>query len=290
MTRVLSAEAPAKINRELRVGPRRADGYHDLRSRFASVALADRLEAEEGPRLELSSDSDRVPSDSSNLVVKAAELLAARLAIDARARLRLRKRIPLGAGLGGGSADAAAALRLLLRLWNRTVPDEELAELAAGLGSDVPYFLAGGEADVSGRGERVRPLPDAVPQQDLTLLVPGFALSTAAVYAAFDRLGGAAPPPERLDVERSGGFLGPNDLERAVTAIRPEMAEILAACRRIAREAGMTGSGSAIVLVGAARAEVERLAASIPGARAIATRTTTRAEYARQIAGGEAGA
>src|SRR5229473_1692918 len=112
---LLTAEAPAKINRELRVGRRRADGFHEIRSRLVSIELADRLEVE--------------PAGVAPL-----------------ARIRLEKRVPAGAGLGGGSADAAVALFLLAKLWGAGVKEEDLSRIAASLGSDVPFFLVGGQA------------------------------------------------------------------------------------------------------------------------------------------------
>jgi 4-diphosphocytidyl-2-C-methyl-D-erythritol kinase len=281
---VLVAEAPAKINRELRVGPRRADGYHEIRSRFVTIDLADRIEADESSRFELACEPPGLPTDRSNLVARAALALAEMAGLEPRARLRLVKRVPVGAGLGGGSADAAVTLFLLRRLWRLDLAEAELARLAASLGSDVPFFLLGGEADVGGRGERVEPRRDG-PSKDLVLVVPPFSISTAEVYAAFDRLGGASPPPERLQIEGSGRFFGPNDLERAVVAVRPEMGEYLEGGCRIAAECAVTGSGSAIVLVGADEGGVSALVSGHPGARAICCRTLGRDAYRRRVEG-----
>ena len=156
----LSAEAPAKINRELRVGRIRPDGYHEVRSRMVSIDLADRLTAESAGGLELVCDDPAVPRGEENLVVRAARLLAREAGIAARARLTLEKRVPMGGGLGGGSSDAAVALLLLERLWGLGSSRERLDALAADLGSDVPFFLTGGEAEVTGRGEIVTPVED----------------------------------------------------------------------------------------------------------------------------------
>ena len=114
---VLIAEAPAKINRELRVGQRRPDGFHEIRSRFCAIDFCDRLEVEESDRLELSCSGVPVPCGDTNLVARAARALADRLGIASGARIRLEKRVPAGAGLGGGSADAAVTLLLLSKLW-----------------------------------------------------------------------------------------------------------------------------------------------------------------------------
>ncbi len=280
--RVLRVGAPAKINRELRVGPRRADGFHEIHSRLVTIDLADEIEAQEAPQLELACDLPGLSVGPSNLVARAAMALAGRLGLEPLVRLRLSKRIPVGAGLGGGSSDAAVTLRLLCRLWGRSVPDADLASLAAELGSDVAFFLFGGEADVGGRGERVSLREDG-PRERLILIVPPFSISTAAVYEAFDRAEKASPPPERLEVERAGRFFGPNDLERAVLAVAPEMANYLEEGRRVARECAVTGSGSTIVLVDASPEGVAAILRSHPGARAIPTRTMGRREYLRRI-------
>ncbi len=281
---VLVVEAPAKINRELRVGPRRADGYHEIRSRFVTIDLADRIEADESTRFGLVCEPAGLPADRSNLVARAAFALAEMAGLEPRARLRLVKRIPVGAGLGGGSVDAAVTLRLLCRLWRLDPSEAELARLAASLGSDAPFFLLGGEAEVGGRGERVEPRPDG-PSKDLVLVIPPFSISTGEVYAAFDRLGAASPPPGRLEIEASGRFLGPNDLERAVVAVRPEMGGYLESGRRIAAECAVTGSGSAIVLVDADEGGVNELLSRHAGVRAIPCRTLGREAYRRRVEG-----
>jgi len=276
--RALSARAPAKINRELRVGPRRGDGYHDIRSRFVTIDLADSLEARAAADFSFFCQPDSLPADSSNLVARAARSLAEALGIAPHVQLRLSKRVPIGAGLGGGSADAAVTLRLLCRFWGAEPPEATLAEIAASLGSDVPFFLVGGEADVGGRGERVEPRDDRA-SEDLVLLVPPYSISTAEVYAAFDRLGGTVPLSGRLEIESSGRFFGPNDLERAIVAMRPEMGSLLERGRRIADECAVTGSGSTLVLRGAEKGGIDACLAANPGLRAMACRTVGRAEY-----------
>jgi 4-diphosphocytidyl-2-C-methyl-D-erythritol kinase len=279
---ILRAEAPAKINRELRVGARRPDGYHAILSRFCSIDLADRLEVESADGFSFSTDGEAAPTDDSNLAVRAAKALAHRLGTMPKARLHVTKRIPVGAGLGGGSADAAATLVLLARLWNARLAPEELSELAAGLGSDVPFFLVGGEVDVAGRGERVQPREDA-PSSDVVLLVPPFSVSTAEVYAAYDRLepGRSRALPERLEVERSGRFFGPNDLAGAVLQTDSRMVNYLRAAEAVASEAAITGTGSAIALSGTS-GELRRLADRYPEVRLFACRTLGREEYRRK--------
>jgi 4-diphosphocytidyl-2-C-methyl-D-erythritol kinase len=271
----LVAGAPAKINRELRVGRIREDGYHEIFSRMASIDLADRLTAEPAERLEFSCDDEAVPLGRDNLVVRAAELLAQRAGIPALARIRLEKRVPMGGGLGGGSADAAVALLLLARLWN-CAPEVRAAlpELAARLGSDVPFFLTGGEAEVTGRGEIVTPVEDN-PETSLLLLVPPFPVPTAAVYRAY---AGRGRLPETLEVAAPGRarFLGPNDLTAAVLQVEPRMEAYLSSAARVSDDYAVSGSGAAIVLRDVPGARDE-LALRHPEARLYVCRTLSRA-------------
>ncbi len=276
---LLRAEAPAKINRELRVGGRRADGYHEIRSRMVSIDLADRLEVETAEELTFSCAGAAVPADDSNLVVRAAQALARYLRIVPLARIRLEKRVPVGAGLGGGSADAAVTLRLLAQLWGSELTKDEVSPIASGLGSDVPFFLVGGEADVAGRGERVSAREDASPVE-LLLLVPPFSVSTRDVYARFDRSAGPKDILlERLEIETSPRFFGPNDLAPAVLEAHPVMADYLRSAQQAAAEYGITGSGSTIVLCGVTPGGEGWLTKRHPEATVQRTRTLSREEY-----------
>jgi 4-diphosphocytidyl-2-C-methyl-D-erythritol kinase len=279
---VLIAEAPAKINRELRVGQRRLDGFHEIRSRFCAIDFCDRLEVEESDRLELSCSGVPVPCGDTNLVARAARALGDRLGIETGARIGLEKRVPAGAGLGGGSADAAVTLLLLSKLWSSRLRPEELSEVAARLGSDVPFFLSGGEADVAGRGERVTPLGDS-PPQELLLCIPPFSISTAEVYATYDRLTAtAAPLPDRLEIETKRIFLGPNDLASAVLETEGQMEDYLLSARQVASESGISGSGSALLLFGVGPEGEKRLAQIHPEATLRRVRTLTREDYRRR--------
>jgi 4-diphosphocytidyl-2-C-methyl-D-erythritol kinase len=276
----LAAEAPAKINRELRVGRLGADGYHEILSRMVSIDVADRLTAEPSDTLEFSCDDPAVPAGEANLVVRAASLLAARAGVRPGARLRLEKRTPMGGGLGGGSADAAVALRLLARLWDCEARVGDLAALAAGLGSDVAFFLEGGEAEVSGRGEKVRPVPDA-PPTPLLLIVPPFPVSTADVYRAY---AGRGRLPDRLETAEDGRnrYLGPNDLTPAVLQVEPRMEAYLASAALVTDDFAISGSGATLVLRADPGAR-EILAQRHPEARLFACTTLTRDAYQRRI-------
>ena len=214
--------ALAKLTLSLRVTGVRPDGYHELDAEMVTVDLADELSFGEGDGLVVSGPAaDGVPVEG-NLVQKAMA------AAGRQARVRLHKVIPAGGGLGGGSADAAAVLR-------RAGVDD--LELAASLGADVPFCLVGGRARARGIGDVVEPLIDL--DRIFTLLTPPLRVSTPAVYAAWDRLGG--PTAE-----------GPNDLEPAALAVEPG----LAAARdelgeRTGRVPVLAGSGSTVFVEGA---------------------------------------
>ena len=178
--------APAQTNLFLEVPARRPDGFHELDTVFVALELADELELRPlpGGRIELQVEGGPdVPADSTNLAWRAAEALrqvAGRPELGAA--LQLTKRIPAGGGLGGGSSDAAAVLRGLDRLWETGLGAARLHALAAGLGSDVPFFLAGGLQRGRGRGERLEPLPRPPRPLDLVLVLPGFPCPTPQVY------------------------------------------------------------------------------------------------------------
>jgi 4-diphosphocytidyl-2-C-methyl-D-erythritol kinase len=276
----LAALAPAKINRELRVGRRGPDGYHEVFSRMVSIDLADRLLVERCPGLEFSCDDPAVPLGEENLVVRAARALAGAAGIEPAARIRLEKRVPMGGGLGGGSADAAVALRVLARLWELDVSEGRFAEIAASLGSDVPFFLSGGQADVRGRGEIVTPVADAPPTA-LLLVVPPFRISTRDVY---ERYAGRGTLPGGLDIDRPGWgrFLGPDDLTGAVLEMEPGMEAYLESAASTTPDHALSGSGATIVLHGAGPAAEGELGARHPDARLLRCRTLTRDQYRRQ--------
>jgi 4-diphosphocytidyl-2-C-methyl-D-erythritol kinase len=249
-------------------------------SRMVSINLADRLSAEPAHALEFSCDDPAVPVGDGNLVVRAARLLAERAGIAPDVRLRLEKKVPMGGGLGGGSADAGVALLLLARFWGlERSAAPWLAEIAGRLGSDVPFFLEGGEADVTGRGEVVTPVDDGR-EASLILLVPPFPVPTAAVYRAY---AGRGTLPGRLSVSEvtHRGFLGPNDLAPAVLKVEPRMEAYLASAARLTEDHAISGSGATIVLAAVPGAR-DALAAAHPEARLFSCRTLARKEYQRR--------
>src|SRR5256886_7101276 len=184
--RRLVLSAAAKINLALEVLGRREDGYHEVATVMQAVDLSDRLVIEDAEVLELRVSAPDVPSDGSNLVARAARALRETAAVSRGARITLIKRIPVAGGLGGGSADAGATLMGLSRLWRLGWPRARLAELAATLGTDVPFFLRGGAALGTGRGGRVAPGPRAAPPVGL-----GKPRGGASTPASF---GGGTPP------------------------------------------------------------------------------------------------
>jgi len=268
LTQGLTVEAPAKVNLTLRVLGARDDGYHDLESVVALVAWFDSLVLEPADGLDLVCRGFEVPEGEGNLVMMAARLLAEQCRPRRGARMRLQKRIPPGRGFGGGSSDAAAALVGLNALWNCGLERETLARLGAGLGSDVPLFLASPLAIVRGRGERVEPVP-AGSSWWLVLAWPDYEMPTSEVYAAYDRLDISTDgrPSATAILDRLTGparqaqpFLV-NDLEAAVDSIRNGRFDVRGCLERAGAAAvGMTGSGSAYFAVADTQAEATRLA------------------------------
>ncbi len=181
--------APAKINWTLEVLGKRSDGYHEIRSIMQTVDLCDELTLSiaDDLTLELSGETGALADEAveANLAFRAAQLLQKRTRCSAGASIALTKGIPIAAGLGGGSTDAAATLRGLRRLWALNISDGELARIGAELGSDVPFFIRGGTALVSGRGEIIEPLPD-VAKRELVVAWPRSHMldKTARMYAA----------------------------------------------------------------------------------------------------------
>ena len=251
---MITVHCPGKVNLGLRVLGRRDDGFHEIVTLFQAIDLADRLTIEESASLTLQVDDPEVPRDGTNLVLRAARLLTERVprAAGRGAAFRLEKRLPAGGGLGGGSSNAAGALVGLDRLWGLALPHGTLVELAAMLGSDVPFFLAGGLALGTGRGEIVEPLPPG-PVRPLILGLPPGGLLTAEVFASL----GAALTPVRGDVtvtrffvklaERNDFALATNDLETAAFGMRGDLVAFRDALRASGAEVALlSGSGSTV--------------------------------------------
>ena len=267
--------APAKLNLTLAIEGKRDDGYHSLHSVFVPLELGDVLtatpSASGGTRDSLRIAGLTLAAEPNNLVLRA--FAATREAVATtwpgapasppRLTARLTKHIPIAAGLGGGSSDAAAAIDAALAAWNATMEPRQRAELAASIGSDVPFFLAGGAALVTGRGEFVDPLPDFQGDPPAVLLItPNLPVSTAEVFRAYangvrpsdpTRAGGVS---ERLAIAMKGGMTGDellrwakelaeaNDLLPATLSVAPGLEEFgLALQRLLGRPICQSGSG-----------------------------------------------
>ncbi len=194
---ILHEPAWAKLNLALDVGAKRPDGFHEMRMIMQTIALHDDVTLHLGTGRWWAHGPEHLPHDERNLALKAAKVFCEAAAIDpGGVEITLKKRIPSMAGLGGGSADAAAVLRALQRHYCAPLPGSQLLELAAVIGSDVPFCLQGGTQLAEGRGERLHPLP---PLSDciFVLCQPPFGSSTPALFRAIDD----APPSQRPDFE-----------------------------------------------------------------------------------------
>ena len=284
--------APAKINLHLRILGRRPDGFHEVQTLLQSIDLHDALaiHCRPGP-LTVACRASAVPAGRANLVWRAAHALWAELGRrgePAGAAVTIRKRIPPAAGLAGGSSDAAAALRGLCAAWGVQAGARRLHAAASAIGSDVPYFLAGGAALAAGRGERIRRIPDIEPLW-VVLARPGFGVATADAYRWFDAdRPQAGTPGAGLPRGWRHTWRGlANDLQPAVARRHPDIAAMAQRLQRSgALLAAMTGSGSVVYgLYGQRRAAAAaRRAVRSAGWRTTLTRTIGRSEYARLTA------
>ena len=209
-----SLPASAKINLSFRVLGKRADGFHQIETLMVKLpGLADQLHFAPADSFSFSCDDPSLPTDEQNLVVKAAQAFATAAGPSVQCRISLTKHIPHAAGLGGGSSDAATTLIGLNRLSGEPLGAEQLASVAAGLGSDVPFFLAAGAARCSGRGEVVEPVAPP-PPLPLLLLKPAFGVDTASAYGRWEN--SRAIPGIGYSEQSHAGLTFINDLERPV--------------------------------------------------------------------------
>jgi len=288
----VSVHAPAKLNLSLAVLARRVDGFHEIESLMVPVTLHDtlrvqvsevpgiRLRVRFGGRLATAAGSPLahdVPSDATNLVVRAAQLLAVEAGLaDSSAALAvpgldidLVKRIPSGSGLGGGSSDAAAVLVAAAEAWGLDVPLDRLAAIGATIGSDVPVFFAGGAAIAGGRGERIESVA-GIPPLHAVIARPTTGLSTAAVYAQCTPDATCRGMARRLAIALAAGkFRGAqplmhNSLETPARSMCPEVDRLLEDFARAgAAHPMLTGSGSACFALMRSSMEARRVAARL---------------------------
>lgn len=287
----VTVRVPAKVNLQLGVGPIRDDGYHDLVNVFHAVSLFDTVTAEPARRLEIRVQAapharvaiDGVPTGEDNLAAKAARLVADRLGVEPRVMLRIRKAIPVAGGMAGGSADAAAALVACARLWDDrerpALTRDDLMEMGADLGSDVPFAVLGGTAVGVGRGERLTP---ALTRGTFhwVFATAGGGLSTPAVYGECDRLrreaGRTAAWPavtaELMTALATGDAKGlgaalSNDLQPAALSLRPSLRRTLDAGRELgAIGALVSGSGPTCAFLAETGEDAADLAGALDGA------------------------
>lgn len=250
--RRLALSAAAKVNLALEILGKRADGYHEIATVMQTVDLSDRLVLEDADAMALRVSAAGIPTDGTNLALKAAEAVRQAAGSDRAVRITLDKRIPVAAGLGGGSADAAAVVLGLNRLWRLRWPVARLEDVAAGLGADVPFFLRGGAALATGRGEKLAPLAGGA--LALVLVNPRFAVSTAAAYGwvtpdLFGDGARARTAAEALRTRRATRVAASlyNGLEAAVAPRYPEIERMKAALMAAgALGAMMSGSGPTV--------------------------------------------
>jgi 4-diphosphocytidyl-2-C-methyl-D-erythritol kinase len=253
----VTVRVPAKVNVQLAVGAARPDGFHDLANVFLAVGLYDEVTVTPADELRVTCagpDADQVPLDRTNLAARAAEALAERYGLDASVHIHIAKDIPVAGGMAGGSADGAGALVACDALWGTGASREELLDICAELGSDVPFSLVGGAALGTGRGEKLRPL-EVGGTFHWVFAMADRGLSTPAVFREFDRLGEGLDIPapvasqELLDALAKGdpdalAATVSNDLQPAALSLFPALADTLAAGRAAGALAALvSGSG-----------------------------------------------
>jgi len=293
-SRPIRVRSFAKINTALAVLGRRPDGYHTIHTVFQSISLHDELELRLSDRLELQCENLPGVSRENNLVWKTANMLSRALPGKRGASMVLRKMIPSGAGLGGGSSNAAATLLGLCRLWQVAGPEIDLHSLAAELGSDVPFFLTGGTALGSGRGEKIHALQDP-PARHLVVIFPGVQVPTAQAYRSLNLGLTSATEDNRIhrfcsQLMEDQRFLTGifNDFEASILPAYPPILQAKDFLRRQGAAATLlSGSGSAVF--GFFNDEESALAASRAEARetwrVFPAKTLSRTEYSKSMFG-----
>ena len=292
--RTASVPAYAKLNLGLRILYKRADGFHELRTVFQTISLADRLDISFTPGKTTHLSLEGTPDIADNLVVRAAVLVLESLSIHGVIEFNLKKNIAMGAGLGGGSSNAAAVLLALPVLAGKALSSDRLQAIALELGSDVPFFLHGGTALGLGRGEELYPLPDLPPARGL-LVLPGVHSSTVEAYQALSPRLTSIPLQNKINSfqkelwrgaadgsrgRTSGVAVDDNDFEEVVFERHPELRKIKEQLvRHGAKPAAMTGSGSAIFGLFPNPGKLKRAAKQFPDQTVIPIALVSRARY-----------
>ncbi|GHE91721.1 4-diphosphocytidyl-2-C-methyl-D-erythritol kinase [Streptomyces longispororuber] len=271
----VTVRVPAKVNVQLAVGPARPDGFHDLANVFLAVGLYDEVTATPADELRITCsgpDAAQVPLDRTNLAARAALALAERYGRPADVHLHIAKDIPVAGGMAGGSADGAGALLACDALWETGASRDELLDICAELGSDVPFSLVGGAALGTGRGEKLQELEVGGAFHWVFAVADG-GLSTPAVYREFDRLTPDAPAPGAspalLDALRAGDAAAlagavSNDLQPAALSLFPALADTLKAGTAAGALAALvSGSGPTTAFLTEDAEAAERVAAAL---------------------------
>ncbi|KAA8492423.1 4-diphosphocytidyl-2-C-methyl-D-erythritol kinase, chloroplastic [Porphyridium purpureum] len=261
---VLSLASPAKINVFLRILGKRPDGFHELASLFQAVSLQDNLHFERKDDDDTARDSMEcnvagIPTDDSNLILKALAVFRERTGCTQKFHVKLDKRVPFEAGLGGGSANAATTLWAVNEMCGRPATDEQLAEFGAQFGSDISFFLSSGTAYCTGRGEILRSLPPLTKPSAMFIVKPNFGLSTGKVFQTMDYERLSKRDPELLlnEIMESAneGLISPaaclNDLEEPSFRLEPKMGELKTKLASFGFDIVlMSGSGTSFFCIG----------------------------------------
>jgi 4-diphosphocytidyl-2-C-methyl-D-erythritol kinase len=281
MIRRATLRSLAKVNLDLRVLHKNPDGFHELRTVFQTISLADTIVVEFEPAKRCNVTIDDGLGIPDNLIVRATHAVLDEMKFPARVHFRLEKRIPMGGGLGGGSSNAASVLLALPVLAGRAVPLDRLTSIGCGLGSDVPFFLHGGTRMGFGRGAELYSLP-AVYNQRILLVFPDVQVPTGPAYSALDRsltFTGSSSSINKfqafvraLESERSASAasaLSANDFESVIFKQFPQLGKIAARLRKYVAGARMSGSGSTIFALFESEKERENALSGLSGDRVV---------------------
>jgi 4-diphosphocytidyl-2-C-methyl-D-erythritol kinase len=301
---MVHVRAPGKINVFLKVGTLQDDGYHDVAIAYQAVSLYEDVRAYQADDFSVevtgSVDISRVPTDGSNIAIKAARLLARATGYRGGVRLEIDKHVPVTGGMGGGSADAAATLVACDALWGTQYPREQMLELASQLGADVPFALTGGTAIGTGRGDQLSPAL-AKGQFQWVLVLADFGLSTPAVYNELDEHrdrhaqdiypADVAPSVDSsvLHALRAGDphMLAEtlyNDLQAPALNLEPSLADVLELGEENGALAGIvSGSGPTVAFLAADLDSALELHIALSAARLMVVRATGPVHGARVI-------
>ncbi|GAB3805411.1 4-(cytidine 5'-diphospho)-2-C-methyl-D-erythritol kinase [Virgibacillus kimchii] len=270
---IIFEKAPAKLNLSLDVISKRDDGYHNVEMVMTTIDLSDRLSIHEldDNKIDISLESRFVPNDERNLAYKAARLFKEVYGITKGIHIRIEKSIPVSAGLGGGSADAAAVLRGLNKLWSLHIPVEELAELGAQLGSDVPFCVYGHTGIATGRGEIVHKLP-APPSCWVVLAKPDIGVSSGTIFEQIQLEKLIHPDTEKvIDALHENNYpklchsIG-NALEEVTCSVYPEVKRIKNKMAQYGAEGVlMSGSGPTVYGLVKHESKAQRIYNSMKG-------------------------